>query len=135
MNLPDVSGHGVKWQRGGGREREKEDVIDQEDALRIFAISVGENYGTIEHRCCASKRGNATPINSFKSENDKETERERERVGGLSGVTRLSLRDLSLSLSLVAFSSAATLLRRVSLWHVTEIHQENYVTNALGYIS
>lgn len=60
-----------------------------------------------------------------------------ERPGGGSGVARLSLGDLSLSFSLSSSPSVAAPSHptRFSLRHVTEIHRENYVTNALGYIS
>lgn len=61
------------------KRRRRRTREDGKDVLQIFAISVGENYGAIEHRCCATKRGNATSINSLKSERERGREREKER--------------------------------------------------------
>lgn len=102
-----------------GTESRGKGVIDQEDALRIFAISVGENYS-------ASNTGVVQP----NAEMPIKPLYKRER----SGVARLSLGGLSLSLFLHPPQLPHT-LTRFSLRHVTEIHRENYVTNALEYIS
>jgi len=82
-----------------GTESRGKGIIDQEDALRIFAISVGENYS-------ASNTGVVQP--------NAETPIKLLYKWERSGVARLSLGGLFLSLSFSIRRSFLT-LRRVSL--------------------
>lgn len=109
----EIKGQSSGEKSGEGRERE--------DVLLIRKMSYGFSRlaweritGHLEHiGVVQPKRGNATSI----------VPRDGPAVAGLS---------FSLFLSPVPFRRIP---RRVSLWYVTEIHRENYVTNALGYIS